>query len=121
MIGTKPLGNDQLPAQFIKYFIDASATTRFAKRMENTTDPLLESFARVLRQRRLAAGLSQEELAHRAGLSMRYVSLLESRKHMPSLDTMVGLARGLGPTLTELVSEAEARVRDGSGTRPPQI
>ncbi|KFI28881.1 helix-turn-helix domain-containing protein [Paenirhodobacter enshiensis] len=84
--------------------------------MENATNPLLDSFARVLRQRRLAAGLSQEELAHRAGLSMRYVSLLESRKHMPSLDTMQGLARGLGMSLTDLVSEAEAGLRDGPET-----
>lgn len=80
---------------------------RFAGRMENTVSPLLDSFARVLRQHRLAAGLSQEELAHRAELSMRYVSLLESRKHMPSLDTMHGLARGLEMSLTDLVGEAE--------------
>lgn len=47
---------------------------------------------------------------------MRYVSLLESRKHMPSLDTMQGLARGLGMSLTDLVSEAEAGLSDGPET-----
>ena len=42
-----------------------------------TVEPLVEAFATVLRRRRLAQDLSQEALARRADVSMRFVSLLE--------------------------------------------
>ncbi len=71
------------------------------------TDPLLNALANVLRRHRLVAGLSQEELAHRAGRSMRYISLLESCKHQPSLNTLKGLSDGLGLTLSQLITEVE--------------
>lgn len=73
-------------------------------------DPLLTAFANVLRRRRHAAGLSQEELAHRAGKSIRYVSLLESRRHQPSLATLKGLCDGLGVPLGQLAAEIEAEL-----------
>ncbi|WBU65552.1 helix-turn-helix domain-containing protein [Paracoccus aerodenitrificans] len=72
---------------------------------------ILNAFAKVLRDRRREAGLSQEELAHRAGLSMRYVSLLESRRHQPSLATLYALADSLGISLTVLVQEIESQAR----------
>ncbi len=78
--------------------------------MAGTDDDLLDAFAKVLRQRRLARGLSQEELAHRAGVSMRYVSLLESRQHQPSLSTIRGLSLGLGTSMTEFIQEIESKV-----------
>ncbi len=75
---------------------------------------ILNAFAKVLRQRRTLAGLSQEELAHRAGLSMRYVSLLEGRKHQPSLGTLDALARSLGLSLTAFISEVDEQARTGT-------
>ena len=78
--------------------------------MAGTDDDLLDAFAKVLRQRRLARGLSLEELAHRAGVSMRYVSLLESRQHQPSLSTIRGLSLGLGTSMTEFIQEIESKV-----------
>ena len=85
-------------------------------------DPLLSAFAEVLRRRPRAAGLSQEELAHRAGVSIRYVSLLESRCHRPGLGTLKSLADGLGLTLTELVSEIEAEPRrDHRARQAPRL
>lgn len=76
--------------------------------MSDTDAQLLDAIAKTLRQRRLALGLSQEELAARAGVSMRYVSLLESRRHQPSLKTIHGLCAGLGVTMTEFVGEVES-------------
>ena len=73
-------------------------------------DPLLTAFANVLRRHRQAAGISQEELAHRAGKSIRYVSLLESRRHQPSLATLKGLCDGLGVPLGRFVTEIEAEL-----------
>lgn len=75
--------------------------------MMNAEDALLDAFAKTLRKQRIAAGLSQEELAHRAGVSMRYVSLLESRRHQPSLATIQGLCRGLGLSMADLITAVE--------------
>ena len=72
-----------------------------------TVEPLVEAFATVLRRRRLAQDLSQEALARRADVSMRFVSLLELGRHMPTINTMQKLARGLGMPLSDLVREAE--------------
>lgn len=75
--------------------------------MEKPATPLVIAFARVIRRHRLELGISQEELAHSAGLSPRYVSLLETVKHRPSLATMEALARRLGMPLSTLIREAE--------------
>ena len=56
---------------------------------------LRESFATNLRRLRHASGLSQEELAHRAGLNRNYVGLLERAANSPTLDTIERLAAEL--------------------------
>jgi len=54
-------------------------------------------FGALLKQHRLRAGLSQEELAERAGLSARAIGALEQRgRHVPHRDTIRRLARALG-------------------------
>lgn len=75
--------------------------------MDTSPHPFLVAYARVLRRHRKDTGLSQEELAFRAGLSMRYVSLLESGRHQPSLGTMKALADALGVSLAVMITEAE--------------
>lgn len=75
--------------------------------MDADPDSLLMAYARVLRRYRKAIDLSQEELAFRAGLSMRYVSLLESGRHQPSLGTMKALSEALNTSLTTMIAEAE--------------
>lgn len=99
---------------FTVYFIEQAAFLRLVGRMTDDDAQLLNAFAMVLRQHRTQAGLSQEELAHRAGLSMRYVSLLESRKHQPSLGTLDTLARSLGLSLTDFIAEVDRHARDGA-------
>ncbi|MEL6465295.1 MAG: helix-turn-helix transcriptional regulator [Pseudomonadota bacterium] len=79
--------------------------------MEPTNDKLLvEAFAKVLRLERRKAGFSQEELAHLAGTSLRYISLLENCKHQPSLSTIKGLCDGLGIKMTDLISALEVEL-----------
>ena len=75
--------------------------------MDTDPDAFLIAYARVLCRHRKDLGLSQEELAFRAGLSMRYVSLLESGKHQPSLGTMKALADALETSLAAMIAEAE--------------
>ena len=48
-------------------------------------------------------GWTQEELAHRAGLSARYVGQLERHKASPSVDVVERLATAFGVPSTELL------------------
>jgi transcriptional regulator with XRE-family HTH domain len=57
---------------------------------------LREIVARNLRQIRQAQGVSQEELAHRAGLNRNYVGMLENVENSATVDTLEKLAQGLG-------------------------
>ncbi|HVX29907.1 MAG TPA: tetratricopeptide repeat protein, partial [Nitrolancea sp.] len=61
------------------------------------------SFRRLLKHHRLAAGLTQEDLAERAQLSARTISDLERGiKMVPHRDTVEALARALGVPAEEL-------------------
>jgi transcriptional regulator with XRE-family HTH domain len=55
-----------------------------------------EKFAANLRARREAAGLSQEQLANKAGFHPTEISRLERAVREPRLTTIVRLAGGLG-------------------------
>src|SRR5712692_10102180 len=60
------------------------------------------SFSELLQSYRAAAGLSQDELAERAGLSRRGISDLErGERRLPHPATVRRLASGLGLDLTE--------------------
>ena len=77
--------------------------------MENAeTEAVKEAFGKVLRVKRKALGLSQEELAARAGIAMRYVSLLECNQRQPTISTLYLLSQGLEISMAEFVSEIEA-------------
>lgn len=58
------------------------------------------NFARI----RAAAGLTQEEVADRAGVSQQYLSGLERGGRNPSIETLVRIAVALGVTHVELVA-----------------
>ena len=62
-----------------------------------------ETFAANLRRCRLAAGLSQEELAHRADLDRTYISSLERCVYAASIDVVESLATVLGVEPAELL------------------
>lgn len=57
------------------------------------------SIARTTIQDRLAAGLTQEELARLAGVRQETISRLESGKHSPTLRTMEKIDRALQAAL----------------------
>ena len=62
-----------------------------------------EVFGRNLRARRKAKGLSQEELAHRAGIDRTYVSALERSVYAASIDVADRLAQVLEIELSDLL------------------
>lgn len=64
-------------------------------------------FAANLRDRRTAAGLSQEALGQRCSLHRTEISLLERGRRDPRLDTIVKLARALEVVPSVLLHEIE--------------
>ena len=65
-------------------------------------------FGQEIRQARLKAGITQEELAVRAHVTREYVSLLELNKRMPTLPVYVRLCRALGISATKLLVKMES-------------
>lgn len=70
-------------------------------------DHLAQAFGQVLRERRLAAGLSQEKLALEAGVDRTFVSLLERGGRQPTLCTLWRLAEALRIRPSDLVAAVE--------------
>ena len=72
-----------------------------------------EALCEVIRERRLAAGLSQEALAHKAGVHRTYVGLLERGLRNPTVEVALHLSEALGVSLSRLIREAERRANKG--------
>lgn len=59
-------------------------------------DRIRHTFAENLKRYRKAANLSQEELAHIAEIERGYVSQLERRLDVPTIDMLAKLAKAIG-------------------------
>lgn len=70
-------------------------------------DSLPVLFGRVVRRRREAAGLSQEELGEKTSLTRNYIGMVERGETNPTLGVMASLATVLGTTVASLVRSAE--------------
>lgn len=66
-----------------------------------------QAFGKVLREIRLEAGLTQEQLGLEAGVRRTFVSLLELGEQQPTLTTIIKLAEALGTTPSELIARVE--------------
>jgi len=67
-----------------------------------------DSFAQAVQQRRIAAKVSRQALAQKAGLHQTYIGLIERGISNPSLDAAHAIAEALEVPLSKLVIEAEA-------------
>ncbi len=82
-----------------------------------------------LRERRLECGLTQTELAARAGVSRQLVAAVEAGQNTPAVDAALGLARALGMSVEGLFTEPAAEVvaalggplRDGASLRVGRV
>jgi DNA-binding XRE family transcriptional regulator len=78
-----------------------------------------------LRERRLECGLTQTELAARAGVSRQLVAAVEAGHNTPAVDAALGLARALATSVEDLFAHAPpdvvaalgGRLRDGTPLR----
>ena len=65
--------------------------------------PVVRRFADRLRERRLALGLTQAELARRAAVTVNYVGRLEAAGAAPGIDLLDRLAAALGTAAADLL------------------
>ncbi len=79
-----------------------------AKRRAKKREEIVRLFAERLRELRLSRGMTQAELARRAGVSVTYVSQLESADTAPGIDLVARVAKALGITTTELLPPESA-------------
>ena len=63
--------------------------------------------ARAIRRARAERGISQEELAHRAGIHPTWISHLESGRNNPSWASVKRICRALDIRISELAALAE--------------
>jgi putative transcriptional regulator len=73
-----------------------------------------ERFGDVVREHRLAAGLSQEALAERCGVDRKSISRMETGAFSPRLDNVFNVAEALDIPVSELFD-----VVGRNGPRPP--
>jgi transcriptional regulator with XRE-family HTH domain len=81
------------------------------------SDPLpreRRALALAVKELRARRGLTQEEVAHAAGVSRGYLGELEQGRRRASFEGVVRVARGLDVELRELIDAYEARLRDAS-------
>ena len=71
-----------------------------------------EAFGIVVREIRIKAGLTQEQLGFEAGIRRTYVSILELGQQQPSLTTIFKLAQALELTPAGLIQLVEDRINN---------
>ncbi len=69
--------------------------------------PELVAFGTAVRKTRLALGLSQEALAHEAGIDRSYMSSIERGGQNVGLVLAAQISRALGVSLADLISSAQ--------------
>jgi DNA-binding XRE family transcriptional regulator len=69
-----------------------------------------------LRERRLECGLTQAEVAARAGVSRQLVAAVEAGHNAPAVDAALGLARALATTVEDLFSGGPDAIVAALGT-----
>ena len=68
---------------------------------------IIKCFAAPVRKLRSGLGISQEELAERADLHRTYIADVERGARNPTLLTIKKLAKGLGVSAADLLSETK--------------
>ena len=66
----------------------------------------------AMRQARVAAGLSQQQLADRLGVSRQTINAIEKGDYNPTIRLCVGICRALGLTLNDLFWEEPQLKKD---------
>lgn len=68
-----------------------------------------QSIGRILRRKREALGISQEELAARSEVDRSYISILERGLKSPTIETLEKICAALGTLPERIIEEARKR------------
>ncbi|MGD9680101.1 MAG: response regulator [Candidatus Obscuribacterales bacterium] len=79
------------------------------------TEALLSALSKMIRKRREELGLSQTELAERAGLHRTYICNIERGTQNLSMESLNNIARSLEIPIARLLGEAEEAAEEKSG------
>ena len=80
--------------------------------MDNDQQITRRYFHFVLRRFRHKAGLTQEQMAKRMGVSVGFFGMMEVGRRWPNIDMLFRIAWALGIRPGELVNALEEEVRD---------
>ncbi len=75
---------------------------------------LKDRVAKNAKALRLARGFSQQDLANKTGLTIRYISRLENSAQNLTLEVIEKLAKGLGCSPNELIGSDDEVAMNGS-------
>lgn len=78
---------------------------------DSTEHIFLDALCKLLREKRLNLGISQNELANRSGLHRTYISELERGSCNLTVESLSKLANALELSLAELMTEAETSLK----------
>ena len=65
-----------------------------------------------LKEKRIAAGLTQQGLSEQSGVAREIITRIETNKVTPELATIIKLSKALGCSLDELVADPEDSVAE---------
>lgn len=89
--------------------------------LRKEVEPLLVALGKTIRERRVALGMSQEELAERSGLHRTYISDVERGIRNLTVGALWFIARGLGMQLKEIITLIENRVENDKAQQQQQL
>ena len=69
-----------------------------------------KAFGAAVRTARTELGVAQETLAHRAGIERSHMGKIERGEHMPTLSLVLKIARALGSSAADLITDTESRL-----------
>ena len=69
------------------------------------------AISQVIAQLRRDAKISQEELAHRAGIHRTYVSQIERGLKSPTLQILIQIANALDTSASQIIKDVEMRLK----------
>jgi DNA-binding XRE family transcriptional regulator len=93
----------EIPWDFARHYCDPT----YAARVEQGRNAGQATLGKRLQRLRLAAGLSQEGLACRAGIGRVTLVRLERGEQSPRYETLVALSKALGVGLAELLLDSK--------------
>lgn len=73
--------------------------------MDDQKSPILAVVAKNIIETRKKLGLTQEQLAHKAGVDRSYMGYIENAKHNVSVGMLERIAGALGTTVSDLAKK----------------